>query len=84
MILFRIMDTAIYVLPSIGLVILFIAWSAFRLFKGISIIFDIVPFKVYSIGILIVITLCAALYGYLDYTYSSSLYFKFLLGTNNP
>lgn len=83
MILFRIMDTAIYVLPSMGIISLLMAWSVFRLFKGISIIFDIVPFKVYSIGILIVIIFCAALYGYLDYTYSSSLYFKFLLGTNN-
>ena len=83
MIMFRIMDTSFYVLPSIGLIVLILLWSIVRLFKGISIIFDIPSIKVFAIGILIIIVACAAMYGYLDYAYSTSIYFKFLLGTNN-
>jgi beta-galactosidase len=79
MILFRIMDTSVYILPSLGLIIFIMIWSVLRLFKGVSIIFDIVPVKVYTVGILIIIVLVSVVYGYLDYTYSTSLYFKFLI-----
>ena len=51
MILYRVMEGKIYVLPSIIIVVVFLVWVVARLFKGISIIYDIYPPKVYAAGI---------------------------------
>jgi hypothetical protein len=81
MIVFRLMETEFYVIPIFVLVALISIWVLLRLFKGISIIFDVVPAKVYVVGILLILIVCITFYGYLDYTKSTTIYLKYLLQT---
>jgi hypothetical protein len=81
MILYRLMDTEFYILPVAVLVVIVTLWVFIRLLKGISIIYDVYPMRVYAGGIIFLLIFLGALYGYLDYTQSTSVYLKFLLHT---
>ncbi len=83
MVLFRIMEDPIYILPSLGIIILILIISTFRLFKGVSIIFDIAPSKIYVAGLFAILVVAGLLYGYMDYAHSTTIYLKFLLETQN-
>ncbi|MDI6767296.1 MAG: glycoside hydrolase family 2 TIM barrel-domain containing protein [Bacteroidota bacterium] len=83
MIVFRLMEIEFYIIPIFILIALISFWVLLRLFKGISIIFDVFPIRVYTIGFLILIIACIAVYGYLDYTKSTVVYLKYLLQTAN-
>ncbi len=76
MIMFRLMETPFYVLPMFGLIGVIILWAAVRLLKGISIIYDVFPAKVYALGVLALLLVSAALYTYLDYANSTSTYLR--------
>ncbi len=78
MILYRLMDSPVYILPAVILFMVLLIWVLFRFLKGISIILDTTPLKVYVIGVLSLIGMFAAVYFYLDYTQSGSLYVTFL------
>jgi hypothetical protein len=80
MILHRILETPIYILPSFILIGVLVIWTMYRFLKGISVIFDVYPLKVYAAGIIIIVGGIALLYGYLDYVQSASIYLKHLLG----
>jgi len=77
MILYRIMESEMYVLPVAVLLILMNAWVFMRLLKGVSIIYDVFPLKVYAVGILLVLVCTASVYGYFDYTRSTSVYLRY-------
>lgn len=79
MVLFRIMEDPIYILPSLGVILLILIISVFRLFKGVSIIFDIAPSKIYVAGVFAILVVAGLLYGYLDYSYSTTIYLKYLV-----
>lgn len=83
MVLFRIMEAPIYILPSLGVIMLILIISTFRLFKGVSIIFDIAPSKIYVAGVFAILVVAGLFYGYMDYAHSTSIYLKFLLETQN-
>jgi len=79
MVLYRVIESPEYVLPAFIAMALTTVWVLARLLKGISIIYDVFPMKVYAIGVAVIL-LCAALaYGYFDYTRSTSIYLKYLL-----
>lgn len=78
MILFRVLETPMYIIPSFALVGLLTLWAMYRLLKGVSIIYDVVPMKVYAAGVLIILGGLALAYGYLDYTQSTSIYIRHL------
>ncbi len=78
MILYRLMDSPVYILPAIILFVVLLIWVLFRFLKGISIILDTSPLKVYVIGVLSLIGMFAAAYFYLDYTQSASLHVTLL------
>jgi hypothetical protein len=78
MILYRIMESSVYVLPSLVVIAVLVFWVFLRLLKGLSIIFDAFPPKVYFMGILSVVGVLALLYFYLDYTQSASVYLSFM------
>jgi hypothetical protein len=80
MILYRVMETPMYVVPSLVLIGLVAVWSFIRLLKAVAVISDVFPLKVYLAGVLILAGTVALLYGYLDYTQSTSLYLKHVLG----
>lgn len=81
MILHRILETPLYVVPSFLLIGLLGIWAMYRFFKGVSVIFDVYPLKVFVVGIIIIVCSLALAYGYLDYTQSATLYLRHLIGT---
>jgi beta-galactosidase len=81
MVLFRLMDSELYVMPAFAFMVLVNLWVLFRLLKGISIIYDIFPVKVYAFGLLIIIVASAVVYGYFDYTKSTTAYLKYMIQT---
>ena len=78
MIFFRMMDSPAYVLPSIIVIVLLLVWVLIRWLKGVAIILDSNPLKIYALGLICVIGLFVGLYLYLDYTQSASVYVSFL------
>jgi beta-galactosidase len=81
MILFRLMEADLYTGPVFILMGLISIWVFIRLLKGVSIIYDVFPVKVYAVGLLIIIVMSAAVYGYLDYTKSTTAYLKYMMQT---
>ncbi len=78
MILYRVMDGKVYVLPALVLIGLFVFWVILRLLKGISIIYDIYPPKVYLAGLAVVAVFAGVLYVYYDLLQSAPMYLSFL------
>ncbi len=74
MILFRIMESEPYVLPVLSTVLILQLWIYIRTLKGISVIFNRYPTKIYILGFIFLIISAASLYGYYDYTSSFSSY----------
>lgn len=79
MIVYRLMENHFYIYTVAAIVLVINAWVFLRLLKGISIIYDVNPVKVYGGGLLLVALCLAAIYGYFDYTQSTSIYLKYLL-----
>jgi hypothetical protein len=79
MILFRLMETRMYVVPSLVIVAALMVWVILRLLKGISIIFDAMPARVYFVGILSIAAVAGFGYLYYDYTQSTSAYVSFMM-----
>jgi len=78
MIVYRIMESPMYVLPSLILMGVLLAWVILRLLKGISIMFDVYAIKVYAIGLLSIMSVVAVVYFYFDYTQATSTYLTFM------
>jgi hypothetical protein len=78
MILYRIMDSPVYVVPSFVLMAVLVIWVLLRLFKGISILFDAYLMKVYIIGFLSLGCALSLGYVYFDYTQSASMYMSYM------
>ncbi|MBI3766730.1 MAG: beta galactosidase jelly roll domain-containing protein, partial [Ignavibacteriales bacterium] len=79
MILYRLMETEFYIVPVFVVVGITSIWVLVRLLKGISIIYDVFPMKVYAVSILVIVVATAAVYGYLDYTKSTTVYLKYMV-----
>lgn len=79
MILYRLLDGSVYVFPIVTFIVFISLWVLFRLLKGVSIICDVYPIKVYAVGLLMLIVISAAFYGYIDYTQSTSVYLKYMM-----
>ncbi len=86
MVLYRLsMETDFYIVPMAVLVGVITLWAFIRLLKGISIIYDVYLFKVYLVSMVIIVVAGAALYSYLDYTLSTSLYMRYIIDSvRNP
>ena len=74
MILYRLMDAPFYVIPALVLCVVLVVWVMVRFLKGISIIMDVYPPKMYAVGIASIVGVLACAYFYLDYTQSASVY----------
>lgn len=81
MILYRVLESEMYVLPSLALIAALVLWVLLRFMKGVAIVFDAFPPKVYAIVTVAVVGLAALLYFYLDYTQSASVYLRFMYNT---
>ncbi len=78
MILFRLLETGEYVLPSFALVCALLVWTLLRIHKGAAIVSDVFKPKVYVIGFTLLIGLVIVGYFLLDYSQSASEYLRFL------
>ena len=79
MILYRILEGQLYVVPSLFVFAVVILWVFFRMLKGVSIIYDVIPIKVYASGIVISVVVLAVAFGYYDYTQSTGDYIKLIV-----
>lgn len=80
MILYRLsMETDAFMMPFFLTAAVITFWVGFRLLKGVSIIYDIFPAKVYLAGVVLLIVATALLYGYLDFTHSGSVYLRHIV-----
>ncbi len=84
MIMFRILESEMYVLPIIILFAIIIVWIFLRTLKGISVIYDVYSLKIYSITFITLLILSIALYAYLDYEYSTTAYIRFFFNVIVP
>ena len=78
MILYRILDSPAYVLPALILVAVIHVWVFLRLLKGMSIVYDVMPLKMYAAGIIVVICVVAVLFVYYDATASAPMYISYM------
>jgi hypothetical protein len=78
MILYRILESPTYVLPALIVVAVVHLWVYLRLLKGISIVYDVLPLKVYAAGIVVLIGLVAVVYLYYDTTASAPMYISYI------
>jgi len=78
MILYRVMEGSIYVLPSLIVIAAFLIWVVSRLFKGVSIIYDVYPPKLYAAGIALLLAVFGLLYLYYDLVQSAPMHLSFL------
>ena len=81
MVLFRALETAAYVLPTLIIVGILSLWVFLRLLKGTSIVADIFPLKVYSFGVLIIVGVCTVAYFYYDYYQAAPMHISYLLSS---
>ena len=82
-ILYRVMESEVYVIPSLLLFAFLLTWVYFRILKGVSIIYDVIPVKVYATGIVISVVFLATVFGYYDYTQSTGEYIKLMVNVVN-
>jgi hypothetical protein len=75
----KIMENSAYVVPSLILILLFLVWTFFRILKGISVVFEANPVKVYIGGIVITFLFVGGLYSYYDSLNAFGAYIKFIL-----
>lgn len=78
MILYRVMDARWYVIPSLIIIAVFFLWVLARLLKGIAIIYEVYPPKVYAAGLVTVGALGGLLWVYYDLVQSAPMYVSFL------
>ncbi len=79
MVFYRLLESQFYTFPIFVFIGIVSVWVLLRLLRGVSIIYDVYPIKVYAIGLLMLVIITAALYGYADYTHSTSVYLKYMM-----
>ncbi|MDE3057959.1 MAG: YIP1 family protein, partial [Bacteroidota bacterium] len=84
MILYRVMQTDMYVVPVLVLFAVIVLWIFFRLLKGVSIIYDILPLKMYAVGLFVLVAIVAGGYTYLDFSRSTTAYVHYVFSTIIP
>ncbi|MDH3252617.1 MAG: hypothetical protein OEM41_07480, partial [Ignavibacteria bacterium] len=78
MILYRIMESPMYVLPSVLLPVLLLLWVFLRWMKGVAIVADVFRPKVYSLGLVLAVTIVGVAFFYFDYRESISVFLSYL------
>jgi hypothetical protein len=78
MILYRLIESEAYIIPAFVLLVALSVWVLIRFLKGVAIIVDSSPGKVYFVGALSLMIVVAGIYIYLDQTQSASDYARFL------
>ncbi len=78
MIIYRLLDSQFYVVPMLALFFLLHVWVALRLFKGLAIVYDVPPAKMFFAAWFFVLLIAASAYIYYDYAFSAPLYVHYI------
>jgi hypothetical protein len=78
MIVYRLMESQVYILPALIIVLVVHIWVVLRMLKGLSIVFDVYPLKMYASGIVAFLLVGVALYLYYDAFLSAPEYIRFM------
>ena len=78
MVLYRLMEGGIYVIPAYLGVSVFALWVLLRLLKGAAIVLDVYPPKMFALGFCSLVGVATLLYFYYDYTQGVSMYLPIL------
>jgi hypothetical protein len=78
MILYRVMESPMYIVPGLIVVLVLHCWVLLRLLKGISIVFDVSRLRVYLLGVMTFVGITAILYVYYDLTAAVPMYLSFM------
>jgi hypothetical protein len=78
MVLYRILESPAYVLPALILVAAIHLWVYLRLLKGMAIVYDVWPLKMFAAGIVAALCLLAVVYIYFDATASMPMYVSYM------
>ncbi len=79
MILLKLFDAPVYIAPTLLVGGLFLLWVLLRILKGVSVIFDVRPLRVYAAGLLFCL-FCLAVCGvYYDSVYALGAYLEFIV-----
>lgn len=79
MILYNVLETEFYVVPILSLIGILLLWVFFRLLKGVSIIYDMLPFRIYVFGIFILISVNGIMLLVGEYLHSTFSYLSFFV-----
>lgn len=79
MIVFRIMEDEIYVIPVLVLCFGICMWIFFRIIKGMSVIYDVLPVKAYTIAFTAVFIIICSVYATFDYYFSTGAYIGYFI-----
>ena len=78
MILYRVMESSVYILPALLVVVVLHLWVLLRMLKGISIVFDVPRMRVYLLAGLVLSALLTVFYVYYDVTAGAPMYVSFM------
>ena len=78
MILYRVIESPVYVIPALTVLAALLIWVFVRWLKGVSIVFDVLPLKMYLVGLLFVVAVCALAYFYYDISQSMPMYISYM------
>jgi hypothetical protein len=81
MILYRVMESPVYVLPALVLFAVLMIWTVLRGLKGLSIVFDASRARVYTIAVGMALFVGAGLYVYYDVAHAAPTYLPFIFQT---
>jgi len=79
MVMYRVMESEVYVLPIIILIAAIGIWVFIRLLKSMSIIYDVASLRVYAGGALVLLVFFGIALIYYNYTQSTVAYYKFFV-----
>jgi hypothetical protein len=79
MILYNVLETEFYVIPILSLIGILMLWVFFRLLKGIAVIYDMLPLRIYVLGILILISVNGIMLLISEYAQSTVSYISFFI-----
>lgn len=78
MILYRVMESSIYILPALLVVVALHVWVLLRILKGISIVLDVPRLRVYLLAGFALAALLSVAYVYYDVTAGVPMYLSFM------
>ncbi len=79
MIVFRVMENDAYVAPVLGLCSVIFIWIFFRIIKGMSVIYDVLPAKAYLVAFIVMSVICGGVFLTFDHYFSTSAYIDYFI-----